>query len=235
MAVSLFTTLFPDVLPFVRECPEIVAINAIRNAAIELTKKSRCWQVDLLPISVVAGQSDYPLDAGTDVVALNAATGGCEIAAIMFCTYNGWPIPGKSPDELAKIYRWFDWRSWQGDPKYYNQLETNSLFVVPQPVVSVTGFLSTTGNSLGLQPRAAFMPTRAATGMDAVQQERYYEGIAMGARARLYEMSGQPFADPAAAALFNARFQTYVNKVRIEINTGNQRNSEVVEKQGYVL
>ena len=221
MANSLYDTCLPDVLPFTKDCPPVVAINAIRNASIEFLKKTQAWQIDLTPMDVTAGIGDYALDTNT---AMPTTT---ELCGIMFASYGGWPIVGKSADELAKIYRWYDWRNWQGDPRYYHQVEYNKIFVVPQPVNTTT--------TQPLSVRVAVCPTRTSTGMDSVLQEMHYEAICVGARARLYEMAGQPFADANMAATMSARFSMMINKVRIQINTSIQRNSTVVEKQGYVL
>lgn len=229
MTTSLYSALLPEVIPFAVECPEIVAINAIRNAAIEFCKKTQIWQVDLAPISTVVGQNDYLLTTNANMPA------NAEITGIIYGTLNGWPIVGKSADELARIYRWSDWRTWQGDPRYYMQLEHDHVFVVPQPNVVYDATQNTPTNPVGMAFRIAVAPTRASTGMDSVLQEMYYEAIATGAKARLFQMKGQPFYDPQAAMIFQKMFDVAINKTRIAVNVSLQRNSTVAEKQGYVI
>ena len=72
----------PEVLVDVPGCPDIVAVNAVRNAAIDFCEKSQVWQYDFTAkVSLVAAQAVY---------ALTPPTG----ARVNMVTYLGFLAPG---------------------------------------------------------------------------------------------------------------------------------------------
>src|SRR5579859_6202936 len=54
-----FTAFLPEVVPFVQDVPEFIAVNAVRNACIEFCEKTRYWQSDVTSFQTVVGQPNY--------------------------------------------------------------------------------------------------------------------------------------------------------------------------------
>jgi len=189
-----------EVMPYVRECPEIVAVNALRNAMIEFCDKSMLWQYEVDPIDVVAGTTEYTL-------ALPPGTG---IARIMDLFHNGHRLQPRSETELASLYV-DDWRSQQGEPCYYTQRWPNVVILCPAPSTSILS---------GLDLIVALRPTRAGIAVDDFLFERWAEEIAFGARARIMAISGQPYTDQVQASYYRAQFESAIGKAKIELNRG---------------
>ena len=104
----------------------MLAVNAIRNAAIEFTDKSMIWQYEVDPINTVYNQTEYtmPVPPGTGV------------ARIMNAWYNTMPLTPKGENDLAKMFL-ADWRSIQGNPFYITQRWPDVAIIVPAPIVAL--------------------------------------------------------------------------------------------------
>ena len=98
MSVS-YEEFFSWVLPEVAGCPEITAIQAIRDTVIDFCEKSLIHVVDHDPVKVIAKQSDYELD--TPIL-------GHRIIKVMQAYYQGQMLEPVSPDDVT-------------DPSVYNQ------------------------------------------------------------------------------------------------------------------
>lgn len=214
MSTTLFTAFLTEVLPFVHDCPQFVAVNALRNASIEFCERSHYWQVDASPVDVLAGTATYtiPVPAGTAMVEINQAW------------LKGQLLIPQSAEVLTRIYRGVDWRTQTGPPAYITALNSNDVQLVLVPQISV---------AQGLTVRAVVAPTRASTGIDTFIYERQLEVIAYGARARLYGMSGQPYYDPQSSELYRHRFMAGVNDARIKANRSISRAPISVEFQPF--
>lgn len=210
-----YEAFFPEVIPYVRDVPEIVALNAIRNACIEFCEETRYLQVDNDPVALIANQSDYDLDADTGYKVIDIVTAW---AGDQFL------IP-KSVEELSRIYRTTDWRNNKGNPYYFYRTRMTSVSLVPMPTES-----STTSKSY-LKCRVAVAPSRSSTTIDDDIFERFAEVISHGARARLYEMANQPFHDPKSALAFRKKFNDDIADVRTRVNKGLTRASGRAEFQ----
>ncbi len=66
MAEVNFDTILKEVSPFVPNCPEPVMVNAIRNAAIDFCDFTGWLTQDLDPISVIANEPLYEIEADGD-------------------------------------------------------------------------------------------------------------------------------------------------------------------------
>lgn len=193
----------PDIMPFVRDCPELVARQAVRNALIEFCNKSQWWLDDQYTLSVVTGQNNYELDpvADTDVVTL------AEVR------YNGRLLVAKSPDQLDAMFNQ-DWRSVNGDPRYYTRIDPAEIVLVPCPQSSLVD---------GLALSLILRPSRDAAFVSEEFYRRWSEEIGLGARARLHEIPNYPFSDATLAATCRARFNNAINLAIIERNQGQTR------------
>lgn len=206
MSTTPFSAFLPQVLPFVSDCPQIVALDAIKHASIEFCEKTYYWQYDSLSMSSVADPSIY-------IVTLPPDTMLVDVFEVFF---NGRPLVPKSADELANIYRFTDWRSESGEPVYFTFNMPGVLQVVPSSQSNTTSALSL---------RAVLAPTRTATSIDTLVYQHQLDVIAKGARARLHAMVGQPFYDNAASALERKEFLTGIGEAKIKANKGLSRAS----------
>lgn len=213
-----YTEFLPEVMPFARDVPEIVALQAVRNACIEFCEETRYLQVDNDAVTLVAGASDYELDAPN----------GYKVIDVVEAWVGDQFLVPKSVEELTKIYRANDWRTMKGNPYYYYRGRMGVMTVVPQPVSP-----STVTQSF-LKCRVAIAPSRTSTAIDDDIFERFLEIIATGARARLYETVNQPYYDPQAAAICRKKFNDDIADVRTRVNKGLSRASMQIEFQRVV-
>ena len=204
----------PEVLQYVPDVPEEVALNAIRNAAVEFCERTRYLQTDLDPIPCVAGVPDYEI----------VIDGTNKFVDITMAWYNDVLLIPKSTEELNRIYRYTDWRTLKADPQYINREVSEELILVPMPV-------KTGGN---LKIRAAYAPTRASTEIENSVYENFLEYIAYGARARLYNTPKQSYFDKNSAMEFDKRFRACIAEVRTRVNKGLSRSAVSVEYTRFI-
>lgn len=210
--MTAYTSFLPQVMPYVRDCPQPIIEDAIRNAAIEFCEKTYIWKDDLAAISIVGGTSEYAISVPT----------GAALVSVEACWYSDRLLIPKGADELARIFRLCDWRSAEGDPVYYTHTTPNSIVVVPTPQNDVAD---------SLKIRAVLCPTRASTTVEDFIYDDYLDTIAAGARARLYAIPGQPFSDMSLALLSRREFLAGVGEAKIKANKGMTRASLRVEFQ----
>jgi hypothetical protein len=210
-----YDNFLPEVLPYVPDCPEFVAINAIRNACIEFCEKTHYVQVDLDPITGVANVPNYQIDTPTD-------TAFCDVIQAW---YNNVLLIPKNVDELTRMYRSVDWRTLSGNPGFITRVIQPELLLVPFPIL-------TAPNALTI--RAALAPTRASTTVQSRVWEHYVETIALGARARLYNTPGQPYYNPKAAAEMRMMFRVAMMDARRKTEKSITRADTRIQFTGWV-
>jgi len=211
MTSVAYSVFLPEVMQYVPDVPETVAENAIRSACIEFCERTRFWQDDADPITLMAGMSNYEMDMNASIKFVDIIEAWVDDQLI---------IP-KSAEDLTRIFRGCDWRLLVGAPSYITRMISTELIVVPQPLVS--------GGNLRI--RAAYAPTRASTTVGSTVYEEYLEAIAYGARARLYNTPKQPYFDKSSALEFDRRFRTAISEARVRVNRGMTRASAQIEFQ----
>jgi hypothetical protein len=205
----------PEVIQFVPDVPEFVAINAIRNSCIEFCEKSRYLQIDIPAIDLVAGKATYPV----------VTPDGTKFVLPEVVYYNDVLLIASSNDELARIYRQADWRGVQGAPAYVTRLVAPEIQIVPWPTFS---------DDQSLKLRVSIAPTRDSTEIDSEIYEQFVETIAYGARSRLYNTPKQPYFDKAAGDQYYQMFRHGINEARMRITKGLTRDSVKAEFQRFV-
>lgn len=208
MSFVPYDQFLPEVLPYVRDCPEFVAINAIRNAAIEFCEKSLIIREQLPPIEVIVGQADYDLE----VIA------GTTCAMIMSAMIGTKTLQHRSIEELDELFKG-GWRERPGPIDYITQDHYENVRLVQTPEIAPPDPLRIT---------IASRPTRASTKCNKLLYERYAEIIGMGARARLLDTPGQPYSDPESALRFRKWFESGFGEAKITANRGRGRAVLVV-------
>jgi hypothetical protein len=209
-----FEDFLPNLTQYVPDVPELIAVNALRNAAIEFCERTLVWQFDMDAMLAIKGVNTYEIDVAS----------GVKFVDVMFGYYKNRLIIPKSADELTRLYRWTDWRTLPGEPAYLTRVSAKEVIVVPTP--------DQAGNKITV--RAAFAPTRQATGVGVDVFENYVEIVCNGARARLYNTPGQPYYDKSSAMEFERRFRAGISEVRTMVNKSLTRASPKVEFQRIV-
>lgn len=210
-----FDDFLPEVMQFLPDVPEHIAKNAIRNAAIEFCEKTRYWQIDIDPISVVAKKNNYVIEtpSGTKYVGMVNAYFDTNLM-----------IP-KGPDELARIYRMGDWQQVEGTPQYVTQIIKPEVILVPTPYADKADCFHV---------RVSIAPTRDSDEITQDIYENYLMVIANGAKAILYNTPGQPYFDRTAAKECMMYFRAGIANTKIAIDKGLTRSSTRAEFQRFV-
>ncbi len=199
MSTKFWTDWYDEVLPDVPGCPQKVAKNAIRNAAIEFYRDSLAWVIDHDPMNAVTNQAAYPFEppASTEVVkALNV-------------WYDAKPLTKKTPDELSAMYA--NWTTHIGTPLYYTQLNSTEIVLVPMPAAALAN---------GVTMKVALKPKRSSTGLEEYLHEEYLEEIATGAKARMMLMQKKPWSNATLGAANKALFDEAIASVRYRATKG---------------
>lgn len=205
----------PQVTQYVPDVSEFIAVDAIRNAAIEFCEKTLFWQINTDPITVVENQANYPIQTPADTKLVQVIVGYYDTNLL---------IP-KAPDQLADIYRMGDWQNIAGAPQYITQIIKPEIVLVPYPYQTQADLLTL---------RIAIAPTRDSQEIDSEIYEQWAETIAMGARARLFAQAKQPYYDKQASIDALKMFRYDINRARIAVNKGLTRTSPQVEYQRFV-
>jgi hypothetical protein len=193
MASVAFTAFLTDILPAVPACPDLVAVNAARDAAITLCVRSGAWQDITDPAETTALSFPFDLDAPS----------GARVCKILAAIYDGAPLLPTSQDYLDATQ--LDWRNRQGQPRLYYQPDAYTVSVFPQPSDTKT-----------FQLRLAFAPLRSATVTDSLLYDVYYEGIVAGAIAKLMNTPGQAYTNPQMAASYAVQFERGVVQAELD-------------------
>lgn len=200
-----------EVMQYVPDVAEMVATNAIRNACVEFCERTRYWQADADAMLMVPKINTYEMDVSA----------GRKFVDIVFAYYNQKLLIPKAPEELARIYRWADWRTLKGEPCYVTRDSAREIIVVPTP--------DKPGDRLNV--RASYAPTRDSNSVGVDVYENYLEIISYGARARLYNTPGQPYYDKGSAMECERRFRAGISEVRVQVNKALTRSSPQIEFQ----
>lgn len=204
----------PEVVQYVPDVPEFVAINAIRNACIEFCEKTRAIQADLAPVSLESGKANYALLTPPDT----------KFVDIVEAYVDGTLLVPRSSEELARIYRYTDWRTAEGSPYYITRINYPEVQLVP---------FTSQANGQQLKVRVALAPIRESTEVDEQIYEQFLEYIGFGARARLYGTPKQAYYDKSSAVDYTRMFRAGINEVRTRVNKGLTRTSNRVEFQRF--
>lgn len=199
------------VLPDVPGCPEISAINAIRDATIEFCEKTLIHQVDHDPVTVIANIADYDLE--TPVT-------GTRVFKVMRAWYKGQQLHPLAPDMVRdpSIYNQLigDYTIQKSTPKNFIQKDPSSISLLPIPDQTLASAVTM---------RVALAPLRSSSSCADFLYENWVEGISDGAVARLKGMAGRPFSNPEAAISHQRRFLMEVNRARLISNQGYTRGN----------
>lgn len=196
MSTITYDTYLPEVLPYVPNCPEMSAVNAVRNAVIQFCTDTWFWQHDCYPIPGSVGFNEYEPD-------VPFAT---KFLGVIDAFYGDKPLHPSDEATLRRKYGTRDFRTWDGTPKHWYQIDPDKVLLVPVPDAEAAKF--------SLDLRIAVAPLRTSTAaLDSIY-ERYAETIAKGAIARLKAVPGQAYSDQNGAAALALLFKKELFEAR---------------------
>jgi len=199
MATTLFTTLYDEVLTEVAGVTQPVALNAIKQAAIEFCDRAWVWIVDQgpIPVAALANTFDWEPPSGTEAV------------RPMQVWLDKRPLVPKTANELSELYG--DFMQAEGSPACFVQNRPDQLIVVPKPVNVQPGEITA---------KLAVKPTQAATGMESVILSKFRDAICHGAKARLYRMPRKPWSNGPSATYYQGMFDNTVSTGQVAVIRG---------------
>lgn len=215
MTTVSYEAFLPEVMPYVQDVPEIVAVQAIRNACIQFCEETHYLQENLDPITGQENVGEYDLDANDS---------NYKVVEIMQAYYGDQLLIPKAQEELNQIYRTSNWEDLKGNPYYYFRPRASVVRLVTKPVITEQN---------KLKVKAAIAPKRSSTTVDEEIFERFLEYIAHGARARLYNTPNQPYYDPRTAMEYTKRFNDEMAEVRTRVYKGLTRAAARIEFQRF--
>lgn len=206
----------PEVLPFLHGCSDLVATHAIKNAVIEFCEKTDWWIFEMDPIYSMVNVQDYDLDDLPDHTS---------IVRLIEGGYGGRHMDALTLDQLRARYG-VTWRSLApGQPAYCTQVTQDQISLVPAPGV---------GSTAQFTAFISLRPTRDSISCDSSIYERWAEVVGSGALSRLYSTAGQPFSNPAAAAVKRGQFNVGCNEAKRERMRGLGRAADRVDMPRFV-
>lgn len=197
MAAAL-SDFYPLVLPKVSGCPSIVVDEAILQAAAEFCEEAPVWRGWLDPITTVDATRTYAL-------AVPAGLTGAKIVKVVSVTLGGVELQPTSADEMiASGYAEFDDTdiTLQG----YIAHSSESIALLKNP-----------GADLALRVFVQYAPDTLVTTMPSSVVRAWKRGIASGALAQLYDMDGEPWANPGKMGLERQRFEKEYADARMDV------------------
>lgn len=216
MTTSAFTTLYDEVLADVPGVPQPVALNAIRNAAIELCERAGVWTFNAVAINSVALQAAYAFvpEANTEVV------------GVVVAWYNGVKIEPRTGAQLeaevsipgSGFFVGTPWHKQSGTPKYFTFERSDQFILAPYPTEAL---------ALAIEMKLTLKPTRAATGMEEWVMNKHFETIAHGAKGKLCAMHSKPWSDPGQSTYHLGKFEQGITAASV-YSSQNQAHAPMV-------
>lgn len=207
--MTSYDAFLPRVLIDAYGCPEIVAIQAIRDSVIEFCVRSNFIQRDHDPITATAGVSDYDLEPPN----------GQLVIKILKCWFRTSELSPIAPDyvntpafynseipENAPLL---------ATPLSFTQKDERTFSIYPIPKDTVVS---------GLTLRVSLKPTRSSTFCEDSLYEDYAEAIAHGALSKLLASPGKAYLNVGAAGMHGTAFTSGINDARQRASRGHVRS-----------
>lgn len=184
--MAALSAFLPEVMLNAPGCADVVAMNYIRNAAIEFCNLTYVVSEEIDPVTLTAGlfESEVSAPSGTAIVAVHSVYA------------DGEPIDPVSELELRQKYG--NWKERTGTPAgYLTSAEGIRIFPIPQSDVVIEASVAT-------------RPTVAATTLNDVLLNEWKQAIVSGALSELLMVPGQSFTEPNTAMMHKVKFDDRV-------------------------
>lgn len=190
--------LLTKVMPFAPSCPELFAVEKIRDAARKFCQRTRVWRQ----------KSDYPMTTAL-CKALVPAPGGqiFEIESAAFDDKNLTPIDVAWLDRNREGWRTDDT---EAAPDWITQTEFETVSIYPRSegTLALTVFL---------------MPSPTTTRLADFLVDRYGEEISHGAIGEMLVTPQRDFSNPQLGASYITRFEGHLDRLSQAGKKGQQR------------
>lgn len=209
MANIAWDDYLPEVISEVDGVPYKMAINEIRNSAIQLCEKSEIWRKNLDPLDIAVGEGEYLLDIPSDA----------EVITLRWATHNGVTITPTSEDELDTDWnntRSENWRVKTGDPTGIFMLDPYTARVVPLPVTALAS---------GLLVGVSLKPAEDSYEGPQLLYTHWKEAIAYGAKWKLLSMKTRPWFDSNSASSDRTMFFRKIGEAKIRARKSSSRTT----------
>ena len=189
------------VLPEVPGCPDVLAEQAIMDAAIEMFDRTDIWVVFSDPARLSNLEDTYDPDSVTGARIGRIKSVWCGARQLRFKTTRG----------LAEVLP--DWQTARSsEPTYYTSTDGKTVRVHPMP-------FSVNGASITIH--ASYVPTDSMSGnaSPTIPDDlgvRYRDTIVAGAKARLMVLEDRKWSNPRVAAFNLDKFENSVAEIRIK-------------------
>lgn len=199
----------PYVLPSASNCPEPLAIQALRNAAIDFCTRTDLIQRVFTP-NVIAGTATLAIDVPNNMT----------VGRVMEMYYKDSRMHPATPDGVRSPLAMRganigDATIVTGYPRFYFQTTPDSDTFNVYPVPDATAAL-TAGYTL----RVSFVPDQECMTVDDTLFDDYAEDIANGALARILMTPGQSFTSVTASAAYRSMFEGAIKAGRRQTQMG---------------
>lgn len=181
-----YTAFLSRVIPFVRECPENVAIDAIRNATIEFCERSHWLHYRHDPITLLEGIAQYELEPPDEH----------DIVGVLDMWLNGKRLTPTVHDDLVRAFG-DDYSLRSGTPQFYTTVDPIEVTFVDTPDRMMPNAVTAL---------VALAPGRDSFDCNDTLYQRFLEPIAQGALHRLKDMEGMPWSNPNQALRHRALY-----------------------------
>lgn len=204
MAITTWSDFKPYITFEVPAAPDPLIEQALRQVAIRFCDETALHVVALDPIDVVAGTAQYSL------VSPLVST---DVSYVRDAWFTGHRLEPASLDDLRNAASL--WRDLEADnPTHYVQETSSSVTLYRKPSLSVTD---------GLKIEAVLRPTLTADGVTDWIAATYVHELAIGAKALLMAMPGQPWSNPDYSLAYRKDFEAAVTAATVGINRANAR------------
>lgn len=215
--MSTLDAFLPSVRPWAPGVPDVTAHKNIRLAAIEFCERTRLWRFE----------DDYDVTVETCNAGIFVPNGAAlhDIEMVMFDGRELLPKATRDVDRLQTGTRWRTNGNIIGSvaggnqmvvlppptsiPKYYTQIDQNSLRVVPAMAGHV--YICT-----------RLKPTQDATAIPDFIANEYREVIGWGALGRILTIPGQSYSSPDLGAFYAQKFTEKLDRLSTKGVTGQQ-------------
>lgn len=205
MTTLAFTSLYDEVLSELVGITQPMALNSIRNSAIEFCERSKVWTEDIVPMDSVAAQTPYTFVSpvtDTDVIGVKQAW------------YNGIEIFPKTAAQLGDLLSdvgstfvsAIPWKNQTGVPKYYLIERPDQFRLAPYPDAVLAA---------AIEMNVILRPTRSATGMEKWVLDKYFMQIAAGCKSKLCAMPNKPWSSPELVSYYTAIYEAGISTASV--------------------
>lgn len=250
MATRAFTDLLPKVLPSVPGCPQPLAIQHIRDAAIRTCERTLAWRYAQPTYNLLPGVHEYPYSKPMDT----------DVHVVFGAQVNGYPLTPMTLEQALRSYpSWADMYSgidpasiWSSVPTSgFNESEYNGVtfnggggaITLPdeafEDASEPRSFTQLTGDKYIVLPLPdnekvytirmfyALKPKRTSTGMESAVLDELEEVIVHSALQHLLVIPNVVWTDRELAS-YHARQALFVTtERRARANLGNMRGTLV--------